>query len=396
MGYTTRVSLPDFNAGTDTNYDNYSLYADDDNVLIKNKETGTANIGSAVGGSTTVTHTHSLSYVPFYAVYARTNYYGDNRYIPVNNQYNVFEVPDIISATDGTKVSITNFQGTQINYGYDIFYDNMSQTGTPSISQSTYAFKVTRPGKDGTSTNPNDYIMHSDLNNFKILKQGTSLANGDGTVTHSAVITTPYKYFSFLKFPDGKTAITGWALGLSYDATYGVKTSLDGTNLYFEKYRGGTFAGTSAYVIYGSGTTGVPSGYVLAVSKEGKNALTDTNPDNYNFHSNYNSLKYYNSGSIVMTNISSTTYGTIAHNLGYTPFFVAFVNDLSVYYSANAYAMVPYYLGSSTIPNPNRNLGAFAYADSTNVYCKAWFDTNWVGTHTFTFYYKIFRNNLNI
>lgn len=401
MGQTIRVSLPGYDAGTDTNLDHYSLYADEDNVLIKNYSSGVGTMPSGAAG-TTGTITHSLGYIPFYSVYARTYYYGDTRYIPVNNQYNPFEVPDIISCTSGSEVIIKSFQGTTVPYGYDIFYDDMSQTGTPIISETSEVIKVTRPGKDITSTNPNDYIMHSDLNNFKILGQGTSAVtvpdsiSGQGSVAHSTPITTPYKYFAFLKYPDNKVAITGWALGQSYDASYGVKTSIDGTNVYFEKYLGGTFAGTAAYVIYGSGTSGVTGGQILAVSKDGINVGTSTNPDDYKFYSNYNTLKYYASGSLVLSNKTSTSYGTIAHNLGSTPFFVGFVNDFTGYLGSNVYAMVPYYYGNSIVPLPNRDIGAFMYADGTNLYCKAWFDSSAVGTYTFTFYYKIFKNYLNL
>ena len=395
MGQTVRVTLPGYEAGTDTNLDHYALYADVDNVLIKNQSTGVGTLSSSSIG----TITHNLEYIPFYAVYAKTHYYLDNRYIPVNNQYNAFQVPDIISGVNGSQLLIRNFQGTEIPYGYDIFYDDMSQTGTPAISESSHVFKVTRPGKDGTSTNPNDYIMHSDLNNFKILKQGTSAVTLNtwnmGTVVHNANIITPYKYFAYLKYPDGKVGITGWSQGMSYDENYTVFTSLDGTNLYFEG--NGTFAGTAAYFIYGSGTSGVTGGYGIAVSKAGYEAGTDTNPDHYNFHSNYNSLKYYKSGSYVMNNITSTTYGTVAHNLGYTPFFAGFSNDFTGILGTDVYAMVPYYFGNSIAPDyPNRDIGAFMYADGTNLYCKAWFDTNAVGTYTFTFYYKIFKNNLGL
>lgn len=41
--------------------------------------------------------------------------------------------------------------------------------------------KVAKIGKDTNSTNPNDYIFHSDYNTFKIIKEGTYSGSHDGS-----------------------------------------------------------------------------------------------------------------------------------------------------------------------------------------------------------------------
>jgi hypothetical protein len=400
MTTTVRVALPGYDAGTDTNLDHFSLYADEDNVLIKQKF-GTVGTISAYTG--TNTYTHDLGYIPFFAIYAPIDDVSTEEYALVNNQYNPFEVPNIICAATGSNIVVSNFWGSK-TISCDIFYDDMSQTGTPSFSESSYVFKAVRPGKSITSTNPNDYIMHSDLNSLKIIKQGTSsitagTANMEYYIAHGGTTVKPHKHFVFIKYPDGKTAINGMARVQSYDGSYSTTSFVNGTAIGVNaQYGFGTFSGSIAYFLYGQGTVGAtPSGPSLLVSKGTLNVGTSDNPDDYNFHSKYQTLKYYTSGSYVMTNKTSTSYGTIAHNLGYTPFFVAFVNDINIYYGTGAYCMVPYYFANSIYPTLlNRDIGAFVYADGTNLYFKTWFDTNAVGTYNFTFYYKIFRNRLGI
>ncbi len=405
MGYTARTSLPGYDCLTDTNLDHYSLYADVDNVLIKRQSTGTASIATAgTAGFTTQTFNHNLGYIPFYVAYGNINNTG--RYQILNNQFNPFSPPDAISSADGTNINITNFDATTLPVAYDIFYDDMSQTGTPSITQSQYAFKVTRPGKDISSTNPNDYILHSDLNNFKILKSGTSaqtlgtgsLFAGTTTFAHGAAVDAPYKYFCYVKFPDGKTTLTGLAGAKSYDESKGMITSyIDGTNIGILNFGTTNIASSVSYYVYGSGRgTTITNGYEIACTKAGKDVLTANNPDDFNFHSSYPTLKYYTSGTYVMSNINTTTYATISHNLGYTPFFVGFVNDLAGFFGNNNYAIMPYNWGRSTIPAPNKDIGAYIYADSTNIYLKAYFQASAGTTKTFTFYYKVFKNNLGL
>lgn len=64
---------------------------------------------------------------------------------------------------------------------------------------------------------------------------------------------------------------------------------------------------------------------ILAVSKTTKNVLTITDPNDFIFHSNYNTFKILAQG----TNTGLVVDGdpktfTIAHNLGYAPNFYAF------------------------------------------------------------------------
>lgn len=401
MGQSIRSTLPTFDALTDTNLDHYSLYADVDNVLIKRFGTGqpTINDGSDLSIA------HNLGYVPFFMSYYSP--LANGVWTIFNNQYNAFSDIDAC-AIDTTNLNFHNAGGHSsgnIQPVYDIFYDDMSQTGSPSITQSKQAIKVTRPNKDISSTNPNDYIMHSDLNNFKILKEGTASKDLEGisswAIAHGANVQAPYKYFVFIKSGiDGKTILIG---GTAATKTYDEGTSffgstMDSTNITitFPNQVGSTPM-TLKYYVYGSGKSSTinNSGRVISVTKAGSDVLTETNPDNFNFHSNYSTLKYFTSGSWDMGSISGTTVKTIAHNLGYVPFFVGFVIDLQGFFT-NGYAIMPYFLSNSNIPNPNRNIASWMYADSTNIYLKTWYDIHATNSSHPIFFYKIFKNNLGL
>jgi hypothetical protein len=112
MGMTMRVSLPGYNAGTDTNLDNYALYADTDNVLIKEKVRGTITLGNNANG----TVTHNLGYIPFFAVYMGS---GSESYsLHASSNYTPFYA---YSGTDN--LYFWNASGGTRTFSYYIFYD---------------------------------------------------------------------------------------------------------------------------------------------------------------------------------------------------------------------------------------------------------------------------------
>jgi hypothetical protein len=127
----------------------------------------------------------------------------------------------------------------------------------------------------------------------------------------------------------------------------------------------------------------------IVITKPGFNSLTETNPDNIIFSSDYNTLKYDIAGSsnihIVGDNTLKTTTNTIAHNLGYAPFFIVCVDDFAN--GVANYAIVPY--SNSTVVY---TIKAEAWVNATNLYLKM---TNKSDLDlTAHFYYKIFRNKL--
>ena len=129
---------------------------------------------------------------------------------------------------------------------------------------------------------------------------------------------------------------------------------------------------------------------VAIVSKPGFDAVTELNPNNLIFSSEYNTLKYYQSGTINVTTAGTTAEGTVSHNLGYVPFFIALVNQFAFVAgtAVNNYNMCP---GTfrSTFPSLAYDY-ANAYAGTANLLFRV--DTN-VTSLTYTFRYFIFRNN---
>lgn len=63
----------------------------------------------------------------------------------------------------------------------------------------------------------------------------------------------------------------------------------------------------------------------LAVSKQGKDVLTSTNPNDFIFNSDYNSFQILSSGTLTAQSVDADpkTF-TLAHNLGYIPATFAF------------------------------------------------------------------------
>ena len=118
MGQTIRVSLPGYNAFTDSNPDHYALYADSDWILIKEYARGSGTIASG----STAEITHSLGYIPHYMVYcevASGRYRIANTFDPVGGGWKAY--------TDTTKLYIRNsYYSTYTHYRYYIFYDNLT------------------------------------------------------------------------------------------------------------------------------------------------------------------------------------------------------------------------------------------------------------------------------
>lgn len=115
MSKGMRVALPGYNALTDTNADHFSLYTDEDWVLIKEfaRGAGTVSYGSIAE------ITHSLGYVPAFLVYTEM---GSNLYRLSSS--NNFLYGGWRCYADTTKLYIVNnYSSTYTNYNYYIFYD---------------------------------------------------------------------------------------------------------------------------------------------------------------------------------------------------------------------------------------------------------------------------------
>ena len=115
MSQTIRVSLPGYNALTDTNIDHYALYADSDNILIKEKTRSSTSVSS------TTNIAHSLDYVPFCIVFVEVSS-GVWRKIfssPIDGVGFWYEI-------NSTNLVLRNTSGSAKTFSYYIFYDNIT------------------------------------------------------------------------------------------------------------------------------------------------------------------------------------------------------------------------------------------------------------------------------
>jgi hypothetical protein len=124
----------------------------------------------------------------------------------------------------------------------------------------------------------------------------------------------------------------------------------------------------------------------LIITKSGYDALTNTNPDNEVFNSDYDTLKYNTSGYVDLVVSGSNAETSIVHGLGYVPFFTCYVNGFTP--SGNEYHMTPgLFAGFGVYAT------AQSYADSNRLYFRV--ETN-SATFTFRFYYKVFINDTGL
>jgi hypothetical protein len=242
MTQTIRVALPTYDAQTDTNQDHYALYADQDNVLIKEFTRGSVSI-TGNGSQVISTITHNLGYIPFFLVYVFDTQalHNPNKWMLLAHNTAGASTPPYLAVADTTNLYIYNFLAAAagaISFKYYIFYDDITGGGSPAITESAVAQKVSKQGIDAlAATNPNNYIFHSDLNTFKILKEGNATINyttdGVYTFAHGATLSNPTSFLVYMKFPDGKTGVLpGKGFLFSYDSSFNVsETYIDTTNI---------------------------------------------------------------------------------------------------------------------------------------------------------------------
>jgi hypothetical protein len=116
MGMTMRVSLPGYNALTDGTIDHYSVYADSDNLLIKEFTRGTLNVANGALG----TITHNLAYIPFVKTYVKNG--SQFGYITGGDANSAY--PAEINIGTANIIVTNNFSGAGTKtFYYYIFYD---------------------------------------------------------------------------------------------------------------------------------------------------------------------------------------------------------------------------------------------------------------------------------
>lgn len=231
-GRSIRVALPGYNAFTDSNLDHYALYTDEDNVLIKEFARGAFTTSSA---NTVITH--GLGYVPFYLAYVLDTSGSGG---PANTWQHIGNADFVVSyyaICNTTTLTIGNATGASRQFIYYIFYDNVVGASSNNIIESAKVLKIARRGRNALrSKDPNDYIFHSDLNTFKIIKEGAQeisyTSNNTYSFTHGAPITSAAAFMLFVKFPDESiTMSNGTYIAISRDSYYQLSAGITATQI---------------------------------------------------------------------------------------------------------------------------------------------------------------------
>lgn len=123
-----------------------------------------------------------------------------------------------------------------------------------------FKFIVTKQGKEALeSTNPNDFIMHSDYNAFQIIAEGVVTAQTVDADPKTFTVAHNLGYipaaFAFAKFPDGFVAAVGTGQrgsSLGYQRRFYLQ--VDDTNIYLIFYQGvsGNYDVSFKYYIFNS------------------------------------------------------------------------------------------------------------------------------------------------
>lgn len=232
MNQTVRASLPAVNALTEDNIFQYAIYADSDNVLIKEKERGIIEVAN---NSTQVLN-HNLGYIPLVLIYAQV---GANRILLTGSDLtSTYEINLNVGIET---ISITNNAGSNATVKYFIFYDDQILGKNINIPIKSPLIAITKDGYNVLKeTNPNNFIFRSDLNTFKIIKTGSVFFTVSGSSTE--VKTTPHGLtyipgcFAFAR-KNGSTIVIGpsqFRLGVATDNYKLFSVWADSVNLNFE------------------------------------------------------------------------------------------------------------------------------------------------------------------
>jgi hypothetical protein len=244
MAFVLRVSRPGVNALTDTNPDHYSIFADQDNVLIKEFTRGEVSVGAGVDKVIF----HGLRYVPFFLVYVNETSLSSNAWALVG-------IGSILSMSYAASANvsdliISNFTGSDRTFKYFIFYDNQVGLSGNIISESKDILKISKQDFNAkTDKDPNNLILHSDLNSFKIIYQGQKVINfnsgaSDYSFSHNSPLPNTTCMYLFVRFPDGKISPVSWYGGPSNSVkAYSNLQGIDG-----KAFDGAYFDNSNIYV----------------------------------------------------------------------------------------------------------------------------------------------------
>ena len=117
MAQGIKITLPTYNALTDTNPQHFSLYVDgsEDHIIIKEKARGT----ESVNATTSENVAHGLSYAPLALVHTEVSS-GEFQFV---SGYNIYSSFNMYVTT--TNLVLVNGDSSSRTFTYIIFYDEL-------------------------------------------------------------------------------------------------------------------------------------------------------------------------------------------------------------------------------------------------------------------------------
>ncbi len=204
-------------------------------------------------------------------------------------------------------------------------------------------FNIAKLGKNAlTSTSPNDFIFNPSYNTPNIVKEAkhspvlptdaseqyTNIAHGLGY--------TPF-CTAFCKFENSRVGLVGTKASDAEFFFTNLHVGASDVNFGYFNDTGGDYRPHFKYLateipLAGTPNIANPGGRRIVIAKSGFNALTETNPNNKIFDSQFGTMKYFFNDSATISIPDTTPAAGVAdsyeqvlhhHNLGYYPVFGA-------------------------------------------------------------------------
>lgn len=153
-------------------------------------------------GATDLVFTHNLGFIPFVAIWTKT-YVSQHaaRYI---SGYSLTSTT--LSMTPSTSLVSVHMTCYNINLETSIEYPFIKTSGTTAPYDNDFGIKIVRDGRDITSTDMRDFILHSRCQSPQILTIKTeadavtsSLGGGTRDIFYTPTVQTPLWAFGFAK-----------------------------------------------------------------------------------------------------------------------------------------------------------------------------------------------------
>lgn len=283
----------------------------------------------------------------------------------------------------------------------------------PVVSSKRIA--IAKKGKSALSTNPNDFIFHSDYNTFKIIKSilhnitlASNTTNQSFTVAHGLPFIPLVRGFAKESgydrvFMPNSENISGWSSVVQVAFGTGVKFNYiasDDTNIIvnFDNTNSSTrdvsvrlfcLEGIVEGVI--PPNNGTPTGNRVGVAKPGYNAQTETDPRNLKFSSEYGTLKYLFKGhqTVILDAYNAPfqqAYAELTHNFGYYMYAEPYVRV-----SSEDFEPAPFDGSGATVL-----YGARVFITPNKIELLAYFNGVSFDISQYEFIIFLYRNNLNL